>query len=98
MMGLYLLDLFQLLKRDNKNIVIFQDDKDSSIVIMDKLGCNKKAGKMINGEIEQWNHKETDENILKELESFQLTVSCHFKDTTYYKQMGFCVYSRYTLL
>ena len=53
---------------------------------------------MINGEIEQGNHKETDENILKELESFQLTVSCHFKDKTYYKQMDFCVYSRYTLL
>ena len=42
---------------------------------------------MINEGIEQGKYEETEDNILKELESFQSFLYCHFKDTPYYKQM-----------
>ena len=42
---------------------------------------------MINEGIEQGKYEETEDNILKELESFQSFLDCHFKDTSYYKQM-----------
>ena len=32
-------------------------------------------------------YEKSEGNILKELESFQLFLYCHFKDTTYYKQV-----------
>ena len=73
--------------RDNKNIVILSGDKDSSIVIMNKIDYDKKVGKMINDGIEQGKYEETEDNILKELESFQSFLYRHFKDTPYYKQM-----------
>ena len=48
---------------------------------------NKKVEEMINEGIEQGKYEETEDNILKELESFQSFLDCHFKDTSYYKQM-----------
>ena len=42
---------------------------------------------MINEGIEQGKYEETEDKILKELESFQSFLYCHFKDTPYYKQM-----------
>ena len=36
---------------------------------------------------EQGKYEETEDNILKELESFQSFLYSHFKDTPYYKQM-----------
>ena len=44
---------------------------------------------MINEGIEQGKYEETEDNILKELESFQSFLYRHFKDTPYYKQI-FC--------
>ena len=72
--------------RDNKNIVILSGDKDSSIVIMNKIDYDKKVEQMINEGIEQGKYEETEDNILKELESFQSFLYRHFKDTPYYKQ------------
>ena len=73
--------------RDNKNIVILSGDKDSSIVIMNKIDYDKKVEQMINEGIEQGKYEESEDNILKELESFQSFLYRHFKDTPYYKQM-----------
>ena len=73
--------------RGNKNIVILSGDKDSSIVIMNKIDYDKKVEEMINEGIEQGKYKETEDNILKELESFPSFLYRHFKDTPYCKQM-----------
>ena len=54
---------------------------------MNKKDYNKKVEEMINEGIEQGKYEETEDNILKELESFQSFVYCHFKDVPYYKQM-----------
>ena len=74
--------------RDNKNIVIFSGDKDSSIVIMNKIDYDKKLEQIINEGIERGKYEKTDDNILKELESFQSFLYRHFKDGTYCKQMS----------
>ena len=42
---------------------------------------------MINEGIEQGKYEESEDNILKELESFQSFFYCYFKDTPYCKQM-----------
>ena len=42
---------------------------------------------MINEGIEQVKYEETEDNILKELESFQSFLYCHFKDAPYYEQI-----------
>ena len=57
--------------RDNKKIVILSGDKDSGIVIMNK--------------IEQGKYEGTGDNILKELESFMSFLYRHFKYTPFYK-------------
>ena len=54
--------------RENKDIVILSDDKDSSIVIMNKKDYNRRIDYMITEGIQQEKYKETDDNILKELE------------------------------
>ena len=41
----------------------------------------KSRKKMINGGLEQGKRKETDDSILKELESFQSILYRYFKDT-----------------
>ena len=41
----------------------------------------------INEGIEQGKYEETEDNILKELESFQSFLYGYFKDATFYKQM-----------
>ena len=46
-----------------------------------------KVEEMINEGIERGKYEETEDNILKELESFQSFLYHHFKDTPYYKQM-----------
>ena len=73
--------------RDNKDIAILSGDKDSSIAIMDKKDYNKKIDEIINDGIQQGKHKETDDNILKELESFQSFLYRHFKNSPHYRQM-----------
>ena len=73
--------------RDNKDIVIFSGDKDSSIAIMNKKDYNKKIDEIINDGIQRGKHKETDDNILKELESFQSFLYRHFKNSPHYRQM-----------
>ena len=44
------------------------DDKDSSKVIMNKKDYNRKTDDMINEGRQQRKYRETDDNILKELE------------------------------
>ena len=73
--------------RDNKDIVILSGDKDSSIAIMNKKDYNKKIDEIINDGIQQGKQKETDDNILKELESFQSFLYRHFKNSPHYRQM-----------
>ena len=72
---------------DNKNIVILSGDKDNSIVIMNKKDYNKKVEERINEGIEQGKYEETEDNVLKDLESLQSFLYRHFKDVPYYKQM-----------
>ena len=61
--------------------------KNSSIVIMNKKDYNRKIDDMINEGIQQKQYKETDGNILKELESFQSFLYRHFKNSPHYRQM-----------
>ena len=42
---------------------------------------------MINEGIQQGKYKETDDNILKELESFQSFLYRHFKNSPHYRQV-----------
>ena len=62
-------------------------DKDSTIVIMNKKDYNKKVEEMINEGIEQGKYEETEDNILKELESFQSFLYRHFKEAPCYKDI-----------
>ena len=54
---------------------------------MNKIDHDKKVEEMMIEGIEQEKYEETEYNTLKELESFQLFLYCHFKDAPYYKQM-----------
>ena len=47
----------------------------------------KKVEEMINEGAEQGKYEEIEDNILKELESFQSFLYRHFKDTPFNKQM-----------
>ena len=73
--------------RNNKDTVIHSGDKDSSIVIMNKKDYTKKTDNVINGGIQEGKYKETDDNISKELESFQSFLYWHFKNSPHYRQM-----------
>ena len=73
--------------QDNKDIVILSGNKDSSIVIMNEKDYNRKIDDMINEGIQQGKYKETDDNILIELESFQSFLYRHFKNSPHYRQM-----------
>ena len=67
--------------RDNKDIVILSEDEDSSIVIMNEKDYNRKIENMINKGKPQEKHKENDNNILNELESFHPFPYWHFKNS-----------------
>ena len=71
--------------RDNKDIVILSGDKDSSIVIMNRKDYSKKIDDMINDGMQQGKYKGTDDNILKELESFQSFFYRHFKNSLHFR-------------
>ena len=71
--------------RDNKDIVILSGDKDSSIVIMNRKDYSKKIDDMINDGMQQRKYKGTDDNILKELESFQSFFYRHFKNSLHFR-------------
>ena len=73
--------------RDNKAIVILSGEKDSSVVIMNKKDYNKKVEEIINEGIEQRKYEKNDDNILKELESFQSFLYRHFKEAPCYKDI-----------
>ena len=57
--------------RENKDFVILSCDRDISIVIMNKKYYKRKIDNMINEGIQQKIFKETDDNVLKELQLFQ---------------------------
>ena len=73
--------------RDNKNIVKLSGDKDRSVVIMNKIDCDKKVEQMMNEGREEGKYEETEDDILNELISLQSFLYHHFKDAPYYKQM-----------
>ena len=73
--------------RENRDNVILSGDKDSSIVIMNKKYYNRKIDDMINERIQQGKYKETDYNILKELESFQSFLYRYFKNSSHSREM-----------
>ena len=73
--------------RENRDNVILSGDKDSSIVIMNKNYYNRKIDDMINERIQQGKYKETDDNILKELESFQSFLYRYFKNSSHSREM-----------
>ena len=54
---------------------------------MNKKDYNKKVEEMINEGIEQGKYEETEDNILKELESFQSFLYRHFKEAPYYQDI-----------
>lgn len=54
---------------------------------MNKINYEEKVEEMINEGIEQRKYEETEDNILKKLESLQSFLYRRFKDTLYYKQM-----------
>ena len=68
------------LLRDNKNIVKLSGDKDSSIVVVNEIDYDKKVEEMIKERIGREKDEETEDYILKELESFQSFLYRHFKD------------------
>ena len=73
--------------RENRDIVILSGDKDSSIVIMNKKDYKRKIDDMMNEGIQQEKYKETDGNILKEVESFQSFLYKNFKNSPHYRQL-----------
>ena len=73
--------------RENKDIVILNGDKDSSVVIMNKLDYTNKINNMINEGILKGTYVETNDNTLKDLKSFQSFLYRHFRDHPKYKDM-----------
>ena len=73
--------------RENKDFVILSRDRDISIVIMNKKYYKSKIDNMINEGIQQKKFKETDDNVLKELQLFQSFFCQYFKNSSHYGQM-----------
>ena len=81
---------YNLLKplQRNKDIVLLSGDKDSSVVILDKVCYNEKINRLINDGISKGMYVvEENENTLTELKSFQNYVYRHFKKHEKYKEM-----------
>ena len=73
--------------RKNNNVVILPGDKDSSVIIMNRSDYTKKVESMLQQGISEGKYVKTEDNILKELKSFQSFIYRHFKKLTFYKDM-----------
>ena len=56
--------------RNNNNVVILPGDKDSSVIIMNRSDYTKKVESMLQQGISEGKYIKTEDNILKELKSF----------------------------
>ena len=65
--------------RNDNNIVILPGDKDSSVIIMNRSDYTKKVESMLHQGISEGKYIKTEDNILKELKSFQSFIHHHFK-------------------
>ena len=72
---------------NNNNVVILPGDKDSSVIIMNRLDYTKKVKSMLQQGISEGKYVTIEDNILKELKSFQSFIYSHFKKSTFYKDM-----------
>ena len=54
----------------DKDLVLLNGDKDSSIVVMNRIDCNNIMQKMIDDGIKNKLHEETADNTLKDLKNF----------------------------
>ena len=73
--------------RENDNIVILSGDKDSSVIILNKADYREKINTMLAEGIEQGKYVRTEDNILKELKSFQSYLYRHFKNLPQYEKI-----------
>ena len=74
----------------DKDLVILNGDKDSSIVVMNRIDCNNIMQKMIDDGIKNKLHEETADNTLKDLKNFQEFLYRSFKDFENYDDMRLC--------
>ena len=72
--------------RNNNNVVILPGDKDSS-AIMNRSDYSKKVESMLQQGISEGKYVRTEDNILKELKSFQSFIYRHFKKSKFYNDM-----------
>ena len=73
--------------RSNKDIVLLSGDKDSSLVIMNKVDYVKKVNGMINEGIRQGKYEMTKDATDKDLEKFPSFLYCNFKSHPSYNDM-----------
>ena len=66
--------------RDNKDIVLLSGDKDSSVVIMDKVDSKKKVSDMLEEGIKTKKYTKCSDSIFKDLRSYQNFLLRHFKN------------------
>ena len=69
--------------RNNNNVVILPGDKDSSVIIMNRSGVES----MLQQGISEGKYVKTEDNILKELKSFQWFIYRHFEKSTFYNDI-----------
>ena len=74
----------------DKDLVLLNGDKDSSIVVMNRIDCNNIMQKMIDDGIKNKLHEETADNTLKDLKNFQEFLYRSFKDLENYYDMRLC--------
>ena len=74
----------------DKDLVLLNGDKDSSIVVMNRIDCNNIMQKMIDDGIKNKLHEETADNTLKDLKNFQEFLYRSFKDFENYDDMRLC--------
>ena len=73
--------------RNNKNIVILSGDKDSSVVIMNKIDYINKVDDMINEGITNGKYEKTIDNTHKDLHNFQSFLQYNFSKHKDYSKL-----------
>ena len=73
--------------RNHKDIVLLSGDKDSSVVVMNKVDYIKKAKGMIKEGIQQGEYEMTMNTTDEDLEKFQSFLYCNFKSHPRYIDM-----------
>ena len=73
--------------RNHKDIVLLSGDKDSSVVVMNKVDYIKKVNGMIKEGIQQGEYEMTMNTTDEDLEKFQSFLYCNFKSHPRYIDM-----------